>query len=54
MDFTSDLSGNTGSTNPGQGNGMIYAEQTNPFTTADNNPIEWDFGNASFGNRARS
>jgi len=33
---------------------MLFADQTNPFsnstTGTGNNPMEWDFGNATFGN----
>jgi len=51
VDFTSDSSGVMGNTNPLQSNGVMYAEQTNPFTTSSNKPnMEWDFGNATFGN----
>lgn len=52
VDFTIDSSGSPGNTDPPQSNGMMFAEQTNPFATSSNKPnLEWDFGNATFGNR---
>jgi hypothetical protein len=55
VDFSTDSSGNTGNTNPPPSNGVMYAEQANPFTTSSTKPnMEWDFGNATFGNRVQS
>jgi hypothetical protein len=53
VDFSTDSSGNTA--NPPPSNGVMYAEQANPFNTSSNKPnMEWDFGNATFGNRVQS
>lgn len=50
IDFpNTDFSATTGSTNP-PSTGSIFAEQINPFTNSDARPMEWDFGNPSFGN----
>ena len=41
----------TASNNP---SAVLFADQPNPLNAPNNRPMEWDFGNALFGDSAQS